>query len=113
ESSLFDRLHLPLVQTIAVTQLLLQGWVEPAEPSSFDLSTLTQQIISLIAETGGVQAKAAYGMLCERGYFRDVPPSTFAALLRQLASKDVIEQTPKGDWILGLTGEDLRKDKGF
>jgi ATP-dependent Lhr-like helicase len=113
KSDLFDRLHLKLIQTIAVTELLLEGWVEPAQPSSFDLSTLTQQIISLIAESGGCTAQDAYRILCERGAFREVDRATFAKLLRQLGSIDVIEQTSQGDLILGLIGEDLRKDKGF
>lgn len=112
-SSLFDRLQLELVQTIAVIELLLEHWVEPAEASSFDLSTLTHQTISLIAETGGRQAADVYRILCERGVFRDVDKATFAALLRQLGRADVIEQTSQGELILGLIGEDLRKDKGF
>ena len=112
-SSLFDRLQLELVQTIAVIELLLEHWVEPAESSSFDLSTLTHQTISLIAETGGQQAADVYRILCERGVFRDVDKATFAALLRQLGRTDVIEQTSQGELILGLIGEHLRKDKGF
>jgi len=51
---------------------------------------------------------------CANGvFFATWRPDVFAALLRQLASKDVIEQTSQGDLILGLVGEDLRKDKGF
>lgn len=113
KSDLFDRLHLPLIQTIAVIELMIQRWVEPAQPSSFDLSTLTQQIISLISEAGGVQAREAFQILCERGAFRDAQPTDFAKLLRQLAAVDVIEQIPTGELILGLLGEDIRKDKGF
>ena len=113
KSSLFDRLQLPLVQTIAVIELLCEHWVEPAESSSFDFSTLTHQIISLIAETGGRMAGDVYGILCERGVFRDVDKAAFIALLRQLGRADVFEQTSQGELILGLTGEDLRKDKRF
>jgi len=65
------------------------------------------QIISLVAETGGVLAKEAYQQLCAEGLFRDVEPSTFAALLRELAGHDVLEQTPKGELILGLVDEGL------
>lgn len=113
KSSLFSRLHLGLVQTIAVIELLREGWVEPAEASSFDLSTLTHQIISLIAETGGRRVADVFRILCQHGVFREVDQATFVALLRQLAKADVIEQTGPGELILGLIGEKLRKDKGF
>ncbi len=113
KTNIFDRLHLDLIQSIAATELLLQKWVEPAEPCSFDLSTLTQQIISMIAETGGRRAEVLFDRLCQRGAFRDVDANTFRALLRQLGNEDVIEQVDSGDLILGLVGEDLRKDKGF
>ena len=113
KSDLFDRLHLGLIQTVAIIELLVQHWIEPAEPSSFDLSTLTQQIISLIAETGGTRAQDAYRTLCEHGAFWEVQPADFARLLRQLGAADALEQTPQGDLILGLIGEDIRKDKSF
>ncbi|MFI5380678.1 MAG: DEAD/DEAH box helicase [Tepidisphaerales bacterium] len=106
-------LHLPLVQSIAVTQLLLDGWIEPQEPPQCDLSTLTHQIISTIAEKSGRRADALYESLCIRGPFRDIDQRLFAQLLRQLASRDVIEQTAEGDLILGLVGEKLRKDWTF
>ncbi len=113
KSSLFDRLHLELVQAVAVVELLLKNWLEPSELPKCDLSTLTQQIISVIAQTGGIRADRLFDRLCGRGTFYDVEKSLFAILLRQLASRDVIEQMPEGDMILGLRGEQLRKDKGF
>lgn len=112
-SSLFDRLHLPLIQSIAVTELLLKKWIEPPEPSSFDLSTLSQQVMSIIAQTGGCQASVLFDALCKRGAFREVDATIFSHVLRQLGAEDIIEQTSQGDLILGLVGERLRKDKGF
>lgn len=111
--SLFDRLHLGLVQSVAVTELMLEGWVEPASPPVCDLSTLTQQIISLIAQHGGTRADQIFDALCVKGPFRDIERRLFVLLLRNLAARDVIEQADDGMLILGLLGEKLRKDKGF
>lgn len=113
DADLFDRFHLDLVQAIAVTQLMLEHWVEPATPPQWDLSTLTQQVISVVAQTGGIAAAVLYERLCSRGAFSEVDPSSFATLLRQLASKDLIEQMQGGDLILGLAGEHIRRDRGF
>ena len=113
DAPLFDRLQLKLVQAVAVTELLLEGWVEPAGAPACDLSTLTQQAISVIAQTSGIRADALHAQLCRRGPFRDVDAALFKRLLRGLGAKDVIEQTPEGDLILGLKGEQIRKDKAF
>lgn len=113
QADIFDRLHLPLIQAIAISELMLEGWLEPPRPPMCDLSTLTQQIISIIAETGGARADNVYDRLCRQGAFGDIRPDLFAMLLRRLGGMDVVEQMPEGDLILGLKGERLRKDKGF
>lgn len=113
EDDVFDRLHLELVQAVAVTELMLGRWVEPASLPLCDLSTLTQQVISVVAETGGAAAAELYDRLCIRGPFREVEPQLFARLLRQLGSRDVVEQMQGGDMILGLEGERLRRHRGF
>ncbi len=113
DGPIFERLRLPLVQAVAATELLLGGWVEPPALPRCDLSTLSQQIISLIAQTGGIRADALYQQLCVAGPFRDIEASLFAQLLRSLAAHDVVEQMDQGDLILGLKGELIRKDKSF
>jgi ATP-dependent Lhr-like helicase len=106
-------LHLDVVQAVAVTELLLEGWVEPPVPPCWYLSTLTQHIISVIALTGGVPAQRLFERLCVRGPFREVGHKSFADLLRQLARQDVVEQMDAGDLILGLKGEKIRRDRSF
>ncbi|HEX8522067.1 MAG TPA: DEAD/DEAH box helicase [Tepidisphaeraceae bacterium] len=113
DSDLFDRLHLHLVQAIAITELMLDGWVEPPSPPNCDLSTLTQQIISVIAQMGGTTAARIYQTLCASGAFADIGPILFQQLLDCLIEQDVIEQMSEGDLILGLEGERIRKDAGF
>jgi len=113
DDDVLDRLHLNLVQSVALTELMLQGWLEPPWPPRYDLSTLTQQIISVIAETGGIEAGRLFDRLCRKGPFREIERLVFEVLLRSLGSKDVIEQMPTGDLILGLRGERIRQSRGF
>lgn len=113
EAELLDRLHLELIQAIAITELLLEGWVEPLRPAACDLSTLTHQVISTVAETGGLGAAELYERLCKVGPFRDVETALFTRLLRCLGDRDVVEQTNQGDLILGLFGERLRSERDF
>lgn len=113
KAGLIPRLHTELVRAIAICELMLSGWVEPPVPPECDLSTLSQQIVSVIAERGASTASTLHTLLCREGPFRDVEPALFGRLLRQLAKGDVLEQTGQGELILGLEGERLRKDKGF
>ena len=71
-STLLDELRAQLVQSIAMVQLLLARWCEPPAPRQLHLSTLVQQVLSVIAQHGGVLAKDLYLVLCRSGPFRNV-----------------------------------------
>lgn len=110
-----DRLHLGLIRSIAMVELLVHGWCEPPLPQALHLSTLVHQILSVIAEHGGTRATRLYVTLCKRGPFRCVEPPLFARLLRQLGSPDaaLIEQAPDGILLLGREGERLVEHYSF
>ena len=110
-----DRMHLGLIRSIAMIELLIGKWCEPPAPQALHLSTLTHQILSVIAEHGGVRAQRLYSTLCQRGPFRQVDPSLFARVLRQLGRSDValIEQAPEGILLLGPRGEKLVEHYSF
>ena len=100
-----DQLRATIVQTVAMIRLLLKRWVEPPPPNALHLSTLVQQVLSLIAQHGGFKAAEAYRKLCASGPFRTVAQATFARLLRDLAEHELITQTHEGTIVLDLAGE--------
>ncbi len=110
-----DGLYLGLIRSIAMIELLRQRWCEPPLPQALHLSTLTHQILSVIAEHGGRSAARIYQTLCERGPFQSVTRTLFAHLLRQLGSSEValIEQAPDGTLLLGPKGERLVEHYSF
>lgn len=110
---LFDALHLRLLCGLATVELMLEGWTEPAELGGCDLSTLTHQVVSVIGETGGRPAAELFQLLCRQGPFRGVDPALFARLLRQLGARQLIEQMPGDDLILGALGEKLYRHFTF
>ncbi len=107
DTSLVDRLYPNLLRTIAVTELMLAKprWVEPPAIDAYDFSTLTQQVLSVLAETGGIHASELYERLCSGGAFRTVTRSQFAMLLRSLRKRNLIQQMQQGDLILAPEGE--------
>ena len=115
DSHPIDRLHLDLVRSVAMVELLKERWYEPPAPQALHLSTLTHQILSTIAEHGGTTAKQLHETLCRQGPFRRVSTSQFTRLLRQIASAEVglIEQAPDGNLLLGSLGEKLVEHYSF
>lgn len=106
-SGLPDRLRQGLVQTVAMVRLLVGGWFEPPRTHGLHASTLVQQLMSLIAERGGVTAATAWHILVNQGPFAGLAKPDFVALLRALGGKDLIVQSPDGLLLHGAKGEQL------
>lgn len=100
-----DELRPHLVQTIAMVRLLLDRWVEPPQDPGLNLSTLIQQILSVIAQHGGALPKDIHHALCGRGPFELVDPTRFASLLRAMADAEFLTQSTDGTLLHGTVGE--------
>lgn len=107
DTPLSDQLREGLVQTIAQIRLLVQGWYEPPRISGMHLSTLIQQLLSLVAQYGGATAAQAWSVLCESGVFPGVTKEEVAELLLGLGEKDVLMQDSTGLLLHGGLGEKL------
>ena len=75
-----DQLHERLIQLIAQVRLLVRGWYEPPQIKSLHLSTLVQQLLSSIAQYGGIDAAKAWQLLCAGGPFDNVSKQDFILL---------------------------------
>jgi ATP-dependent Lhr-like helicase len=105
DSSLSDRLRESLVQSAACIRLLLGEWFEPPQQSGMHLSTLVQQVLSMIAERGGILATDISRILMIHGPFADLRASDLAALLRELGRLELLVQDSSGALLLGPVGE--------
>lgn len=110
-----DALRLNLVRAVALVELLLDRWCEPPRTEALHLSTLVQQILSVVAERGGARADALYRVLCERGPFHKVSQELFIRVLRCLGNPEakLLEQAPDGTLLLGEQGERLVEHYSF
>jgi ATP-dependent helicase Lhr and Lhr-like helicase len=100
-------LRADLVETIAVIELLLSGWCEPPDLRGLHLSTLVQQVLSVIAQLGAVRADQAWWALCQSGPFFRVDQALFARFLRSLGSNGIIQQDRSGELVLAELGEKI------
>ena len=113
DASIVDRLFPDLLQTIAMTELLLTKWCEPPEVDRLHLSTLVQQTMSVIKEAGGARADQLHATLITSDAFPTVDQATFIEVLRSMGKADLIEQTAEGVLILGLLGEKIVNSRDF
>jgi len=112
-TSLFRRLFANLLQATAMTELMLEKWCEPPEIDRLHLSTLIQQVLSVITERGGAPADELYRALVLQGGFSNIDRPTFIQVLRCMGTADLIEQTPEGLIITGLRGEKIVRGHDF
>ena len=99
-----DALHARMVQSIAMVDLLLTRWYEPPEMSDLHLSTLIQQVLSIIAQQGGATAAGLFSVTCKDGPFRTTE-AQFTQLLRKLGTDQLLTQAADGTLLLGTIGE--------
>ena len=113
EAELLDLLRNDLFQNIAVIELLKAHKYESPTVDSFHLSTLIQQILSLIVEYGSFYPKDGWRLLCQNGAFSNVSINLFLRLLSDLGKNDVIRQIENGQIIIGPKGDEILSDKEF
>jgi ATP-dependent Lhr-like helicase len=112
-SSLSDQLREGLLQSAAQIRLLLRKWCEPATSGDLHLSTLVQQVLALIAQNGGMMAGDAWRTLCVSGVFPGLTAEEFGSLLKELGSRDILQQESSGQLLLGVQGEKLVNHYSF
>lgn len=113
-ADLVDWLRLPLIQAIASVELMLKGSFEPPNEADLQLSTLVQQVLSVIAQCGGgATAAQLYAELCTNGAFSNVDRTLFVAVLRALGQSEVLEQVDGGALLPGRLGERMIADFHF
>lgn len=100
------RLRLDTVQATAAISLALENWFEPPAAHGAHLSTLIQQLLSAIAQYGGLQAGQAYALLCRPGApFERVSKKAFAELLGHLGQSEILTQDGSGLLLHGRLGD--------
>jgi ATP-dependent helicase Lhr and Lhr-like helicase len=105
-ATLGTRLRLDTVRTAAVISLLLEGWFEPPVAHGAHLSTLVQQLLSSIAQYGGMSAPDAHRLLCGKdGPFETISQADFIALLQHLGSEDLVMMDSSRLLLHGVKGE--------
>lgn len=108
-----DRLRPALFQAVAMIELLLARWTEPPRIGALHLSTLIQQVLSVIAQHGGATAKSLWNVLCENAPFKRVGRDNFIALLQQMGKRGLLTQSQDDTLLHGEVGERIVNHYSF
>ena len=112
-SGVSDLLRESLLQIVAMVQLLVDGWYEPVNIEGLHGSTLVQQLLSALAQYGGLQAAQAWSLLCGAGPFRAITKNHFLSLLRSLGENELIFQDSTGLLLLAPKGQRITQHYTF
>lgn len=105
-ANLREKLRLDTLQMVAMVSLLVEKWFEPPRVQGLHLSTLVQQLLSSIAQTGGASAGQLYTLLCGPGTpFTGLTKQEFIELLKYLGQKELVVQDSSGVLLHGRVGE--------
>jgi ATP-dependent helicase Lhr and Lhr-like helicase len=109
-----DALRDELFQTVAMVELLLASWYEPPHTAGLHLSTLIQQILSVLAQLGAARVAEVHQVLCGTDSpFAYIGPATFKALLREMGRHDLVRQDSQGLLLPGSQGDRLVNHHSF
>ncbi|MBO9873948.1 MULTISPECIES: DEAD/DEAH box helicase [Xanthomonas] len=114
QADLQTRLRLDTIQTLAVVTLLTERWYEPPVVKGAHLSTFIQQLLSVIAQYGGIHPAQAYQLLCgSQAPFDRVSKHAFMELLRLLGQQDILIQDGSGLLLHGPVGDRIVNHYSF
>lgn len=109
-----ERLRLNLVQSLAITRLLVRDrWFEPADTQLLHFSTLLHQVLALIGQWGAIQPADVHALLCTHGPFTNVSVDQFKLLLSDMGKRQLIHQLGSGELVVGIEGERIMNRHTF
>lgn len=102
-----------LLQAIAVTELMREGWVEAAEEYPIPYDILFHQMLSICAERNGITTQKLVNILQALRPFVGIPAEAILQLLEHVYAHDFLELIGHDQWIVGWKCEQLLRSPEF
>lgn len=108
ESALPYQIPWQLLQAIAIIQLYLEErWIEPIRPLQYPMSLLYHQTMSILAAMGELSPATLAAQVLKLPSFTAISTDDFRLLLNHLLEIDHLQQTERGNLIIGVKGEKI------
>ncbi len=103
-----------LVQSIAVMELILEKWIEPAEGYPIPYDILFHQIISICQETNGITKEQLVKKIKVNHIFFSLENERVLELIEHMIELDHLEKIKgKNELIVGIEGERILRSRDF
>jgi ATP-dependent helicase Lhr and Lhr-like helicase len=101
-----------LLQSLAVMELVLDKWIEPATGYAIPYDILFHQIISVCAEKNGMTMKQLFDFIQNNDIFHSLDLSKAELLINHMIQNDILEKlSGRGELIVGIEGERILRSK--
>ncbi len=108
-----DKLRVQLIQSIAIVELMIQGFSEPLNTATFDYSTFVHQILSYLGQSGGANASELYHAIGETAFNHAFSKKDFIEILQNLYAEKIIYQLADKTITLDKAGEKIVESYEF
>ena len=95
------------LEAAAMIDLMCDGWVETPNPNYLHLSTFIQQVLSSIAQYGGMTIASLWSNLVVNGAFNYLNKDDYILIIKSLGENDLLMQDDTQTLYLGKTGEKI------
>lgn len=103
-----------LIQSLAVMELILEKWIEPASGYSLPLDIAFHQIISICQETNGISYSELLERIKTNHIFHSLNTLDVQSLINYMIERDYLEVIKgRNELIVGLEGERILRDREF
>lgn len=103
-----------LIQSLAVMELILEKWIEPAEGYLAPYDVLFHQIISICHEMNGITKDALMSLIKENHIFFILDSKKVEIMIEHMIENDHLEKIKgSNEIIVGIEGERILRSKGF
>lgn len=102
-----------LLQSIAVMELNLEGWIEPASEYKCPYDIAFHQIISICAEANGITLEMLVGKLSQMSAFHSLNSYLTQLMIHKMIENNILEELSTREIIVGLEGEKILRSKEF
>jgi len=103
-----------LLQSIAVMELNLEGWIEPVKNYEKPFDIAFHQIISMCAEANGLSINELINKLNHISVFQFIEHNLIQKMIMKMLDEDILEQlSDTKEIIVGIAGEKILRSKEF
>lgn len=102
-----------LLQSLAIMELVLEKWIEPATDFILPYDIAIQQIISICAQGNGINGNELCRKILANPAFHNLEEEKVVLLVKHLIKIDILELLETSEVVVGIEGEKLLRSKDF